>query len=211
MKVFGGLDLSPSSSALVILPGDGGVPLYWHFSESDVKKDMLARFRMSQKVFAEIRNHLPTLLALEDYDLSPTQQVGYQIAEVAGLVKYMVLEAHLPLALVAPRKLKSYVKRQKVVEKKDVMEFASTKLGFNPPIKTRSQPGFYQREREDLADARVLAEMAKQLDVYLSEGAPPKKKGDIFLDPDFGLAHRSDLLFNNPYEEELGAWTTQQP
>jgi hypothetical protein len=44
--------------------------------------------------------------------------------------------------------------------------------------------------------------MMRQLDMYLSEQVPPRR-GDIFLDPDTGLAFRPDLLFNDWYKEEL--------
>jgi hypothetical protein len=115
------------------------------------------------------------------------------------LVKYHLYEAHMPHSLVNPRKLKSYVLRQRDVDKKMIVAWAE-KEGFVLPPKKPGGPGFYQRQREDLADAYVLARIALDLDTFLAEGRPPVS-GDILLDPTNGLAFRKDLLFHNQYFE----------
>lgn len=200
--MFQGIDLSPSSSALVLRDRDGGVLAYEHISEPDTKKDVRARIRMAEKAWELSRQWMPTLTCLEDYDLGgKNQYVSYQIAEVAGILKWHFLSNHMPLCLVNPRKLKSHVKKVKNVQKKDVIEFAQAR-GFELPSKTPGGPGLYQRQREDLADAFALADMAMILNLHLEEGHPPKS-GDLFLDPQYGLVFRTDLLFNNPHFEEF--------
>ncbi len=198
-KRYAGVDLSPGSSGVVIINSDGSPERYRHFQQNNTKTDLRARFTMGSEVFeylADSQNH-PWFVALEDYDLSGTQQVGYQIAEATGLFKYQWLIATgRPLALIHPRKLKSYVKMTKDVSKNMVIEWGLAH-GFSPPVKTRSNPGYKKRQREDLADAFVLAHIARDLDAFLSEEVPPQK-GHILLDPDYGPAFRPDLLFNCP-------------
>ncbi len=132
-------------------------------------------------------------VCIEDYEQNRNQVVSYQTGEVGGMVREKLLNRGQHFALVNPRKLKSYVLRQKTVTKNDVIAWASER-GFNPPVKTRSQPGYDKGQREDLADAFVLATMAQRL-AELLDGTPEPRRGDIFLDPEFGLAFRDDLLF----------------
>ncbi len=177
--------------------------LHEHIREDDSKKDMLARFRMAERVWEFTKVYEPTLTCLEDYDLGTSNQhVSYQIAEVAAILKWHFIVNHVPLSLVNPRKLKSYIKRTKIVTKKDVVAWAETK-GFILPPKKPGGPGYYQREREDLSDAFTLSDMALRLSLHLEEGHLPRK-GDIFLDQDYGLAFRRDLLFNTTYFQEPG-------
>lgn len=200
--MFAGIDLSPSSSALVLRDRDGGVLAFEHVQEEATKTDVRARIRMAERSWEIVRQWMPALTCLEDYDLGGRNQyVSYQIAEVAGILKWHYLSNHMPLSLVNPRKLKSYVKKSKAVTKMDVIRFAEAK-GFVLPPKKPGGPGYYQRQREDLSDAFVLADMALQLNLHLEEGHPAKS-GDIFLDARYGLAFRSDLLFNNPHFEEF--------
>lgn len=198
--MFVGIDLSPGSSALVALDGNGSVAFSEHFSEELVKRDLLARFRMAERVFEVVRGLIPTLVAIEDYDLNPTQQVAYQIAEVGGILKYKILDHKFTMALIHNRKLKSYVLRERKVPKSVIVAWAEAN-GFPLPPKKPGKPGLYARQRQDLADAFVLAKMARELNTFLSEGTPPVK-GHLLLDPVNGVAFRPDLLFNNWYAEE---------
>jgi hypothetical protein len=205
--VFTGVDLSPRDSAVVTL-NRAGVPVAWHhIHEENTKRDLMSRFRMYERARVEIREQSegsPDLVALEDYNLGPGQHVSYQIAEVAGLLKYDLIAGATPLVLINPRKRQSFVRRTKTVTKDDVLAWVEQD-GFHIPVKTRGKnDGFVKKAREDLADAYVLAKMAHILHTYLSEGCPPRS-GDIFLDPDTGLAFRDDLLFNNWFREELDA------
>jgi hypothetical protein len=137
----------------------------------------------------------PTMVGLEDYKLGGRNQyVSYQIAEVAALLKNGMLNAGIRYVLINPRKRMSYVRHQRNVPKDMVIEYAAAH-GFQPPVRSRSNPGYDKRQREDLADAYVLGRMTRDLWVLLSEHAS-SRRGDIFLDPRTGLAYRSDLLFN---------------
>jgi hypothetical protein len=170
---------------------------YQHFQAVDTKALFTARNHMADQVVRYFQEHVKgtsevPIVALEDYDLNPSQQVGYQIAEVGGIVKHNFYLDGIPFTLVNPRKLKSYVVRKKNVSKNEVIAWASER-GFTPPVKPRGGSGYDKRQREDLADAYVLARMARDLKMFLAEQTPAQK-GHIFLDPQYGLADRQDLL-----------------
>jgi len=206
--LFAGVDCSPSSSALVALPGDGGEVHFAHFQEVETKKDVRARFNMAWRLFDHIqylssKSTMPVFVCLEDYDMSPRQQVAYQIAETAGVLKFLLLQNQYTLALIHPRKRQSYVAKTKIVSKDMVIAYAVEK-GFSPLPKVRGRDvGFDKRQREDLADGFVMAEMGRELHMFIEEGTPAKK-GHIFLDPDYGLAFRHDLVFNHPARSDSG-------
>jgi hypothetical protein len=135
------------------------------------------------------------IVGLEDYDLGTRNQyVSYQIAEVAAILKHELLKWGVKLILINPRKRMSYVRMTRKVDKKDIIRYAS-EHGFRPPKKQVGGPGYYARQIEDLSDAFVLGKMTAELFSNIQEKAGPKR-GDIFLDPQTGLAYRSDLLFN---------------
>lgn len=139
--------------------------------------------------------HHDHFLGLEDYKLGGRNQyVSYQIAEVGGITKHELTVWGLPFTIINPRKRMSYVRMTKSVDKNVVMAWAADQ-GFQPPVKTRGRAGYDKRQREDLADAYVLARMARDLYGHLQE-ASVARRGDIFLDREYGLAYRSDLLFN---------------
>jgi hypothetical protein len=111
--LFPGVDLSPSSSALVILREDGGVALCEHFKFENTTKDFRARVKMSKAIFARMVNFARDnetyirLCGLEDYAMGVGQNVPYQIGEVGGMLKFLIMEAGIPLSLVNPRKLRT--------------------------------------------------------------------------------------------------------
>jgi hypothetical protein len=207
-----GVDLSPSSSAAVVLNDDGSVAEFEHFDlrDADVKKSMRPRFDMAHLVMEWVASaggkDDVVWVGLEDYDLSGTQQVGYQIAETAGLFKYLLLYDHFgqktdywKLALIHPVKRTSYVRRHsddppKKIDKNAVIAWALAE-GFEPPVKVRGGDGYDKRQREDLADAYVLARMTLELAAHLENGAAPQT-GHLLLDPKNGVAFRQDHLFN---------------
>lgn len=192
--MFVGVDLSPASSGVVHLSEDGTAFAWAHFETERSTVDLRERIRMAKMVLGQILEPLiavPTLVGLEDYDLSPYQTVGYQIAEVSGILKYEMLRRSIPFCLIHPRKRQSFVLRAKVVTKNDVLAWAEGQ-GFKVPPKSPGKPGYYKRQREDLADAFVLGRMA--IEAHSLMGLPPKR-GDIFLDPERGLCRREDLYF----------------
>jgi hypothetical protein len=173
-----GVDLSPSSSAAVVLNDDGSVAEFEHFDlrDADVKKSMRPRFDMAHLVIEWVASaggkDVVVWVGLEDYDLSGTQQVGYQIAETAGLFKYLLLYDHFgqktdywKLALIHPAKRTSYVRRH----------------SDDPPKKIDKNA--------------VLARMTLELAAHLENGAAPQT-GHLLLDPKNGVAFRQDHLFN---------------
>lgn len=190
---YGGVDLSPSSSGVVFLNGDGTTASYEHVSVPNTKLSFTARMEMAERII-RLLTRKPILIGLEDFALGPGQNVSYQIAEVAAMVKQFLVEAGYPLVLIHPRKRQSYVLRKRKVTKADVIKWAN-EHGFCPPVKTRGGPGYDKRQREDLADAFVMASMARDLAMYLSEHALPRK-GHLFLDPDTGLMFNDNVRFN---------------
>jgi hypothetical protein len=191
--LYGGIDLSPGSSGVVYLNADGTVDSYHHVSVADTKLSFTARKRMADEVI-ELLDRRPILLGLEDFALGPGQNVSYQIAEVAGIVKSFLLEVGYPLILIHPRKRQSFVLRKRKVTKNDVIAWAA-KNGFSPPVKVRGGPGYKKREREDLADAFSMARIARELAMHMSEQSLPQS-GNIFLDPDTGLMFNENVRFN---------------
>ncbi len=194
-----GLDVSPAHSGLVVIDDVGSVSFFEHFDSRDkgVKTDFNLRVGMAEALFSRVKTLQPHIIGLEDYDLSGTQQVAYQIAETSGTLKYLITrETNLSLLLIAIRKLKSYVLKKRDVPKDAVIDWANQN-GFDIPVKKRGKVGgFDKTQRGDLADAFVLAVMAKEFAYYSRDGHAPEK-GHIFLDPDYGLAYRPDLLLGS--------------
>ncbi len=93
--------------------------------------------------------------------------MAYQIAEVSGTLKYLITrQTNLPLLLIAIRKLKSYVLKKRDVPKDVVIGWAAQE-GFEIPVKKRGKAGgFDKTQRGDLADAFVLAVMARKFGYY---------------------------------------------
>jgi hypothetical protein len=187
----------------------GATGFYQHYEEPDTKHDMLARFRQAETILESIRSlsSFVSMVALEDYDLNPTQHVGYQIAEVAALVKYKLLEWHMPLLLIHPMKRSSWIIRKRLTSKEvkrlgiqKAVEGGFTILGEK---KAPGGEGLYQRQKEDLGDAWCLAQMGRHAHLLLSEGALTPVTGDLFLDPKTGLLFNTGVLFNDPHQEEL--------
>lgn len=199
MPSFVGLDVSPSHSALVLIPEDGGTPTFFTFSQQGTMQNTKARMEMARKIFDDLWGLTDTehigLIALEDYDQNPHQQVAYQIAEVSGVLKFHILDLGWPLVLVNPRKVKSYVARQKSVPKALVIKWAQDH-GLPLPPKSPGQPGLYADERGDVADAFVLASIAKDTYSLAHDPRTYPVKGSIILDPSTGLLYRPDLLIN---------------
>lgn len=207
--MFVGLDLSPGNAAAVTLEGPSPATARIHpFQALDSKASFRARYGQADAVCERLLEGKTvdelecTVVCLEDYALGQSDNVSYQIAEVAALVKREIVRSGVVLIIVNPSKLKHFVpvvmgdKPRRGLNKNDIIAYARRDglQGIDP--KKPGKPGYYKRQLEDIADAYFLAKMAWTADYLLNNPNEDPPARHLFMDPAKGLLRRADLLFN---------------
>jgi hypothetical protein len=202
-----GLDTALVHSATVLLDESGKV-LRASYPEFEANDDPYFRaFGRHKQIVEWIWNEIvesrklgEVLLAYEDYFISPLM-TNAKIAELHGILKWKLWEDKVPYVLVGNTKVKKFVgvekaergKAKSSANKKPITEYVKK---FWPEVES-----YKKRQREDLGDAFVIAQIGR-LVLNAAESEKPykyvmtleRKVREILVDPERGILCKPGLV-----------------
>jgi len=173
MAVVSGIDLSNTSTGLVVLgkerwiieatsicferqmKGKDWKKLLKFFPAEQARAFEFARYLFyCREIIKKLMQWNVQYVAIESYAYAGHKM--YLSTESGGLLKYLLLQKNIPWIEVAPSSLKKFATGKGKGEKSDIVLAVYKKWGFDP-----SEYGVPSgKEREDTADAFVLAQVA---------------------------------------------------
>lgn len=154
-----GLDIAAVNSGLCMIeasPRNGYPPLDFKvLYETPIRAEMAwfeARVAAAKLMAEKIRLHEIDLVVVEGYALrfGATNTSGYQHAELAALTKYFIMELDLPILIVPPTTMRSFVQVKPKQKKQAIMDYAYETWGFGSKLPRKG-------DRSNVTDAFVHA------------------------------------------------------
>lgn len=149
-----GLDLAAVNSGLALIETStqaGYPPVKWTLLKEVATKGGMSfqpRLEAAKVIVSTIKDFSVDLVALEDYALrmAKNNTSGYQYAEFAGIVKYRLLELGLPILLIPPTTMRSFLEIPKGSTKAAIMDAVYERYGFTSKMTRKN-------ERSNVCDA----------------------------------------------------------
>ena len=175
--IYAGFDLAPNHTGAVFIDGRGELKRYaaitnhvsvaandknitlFHATKlrNEMKKADFKLYRLAffKRWFQNQVNFLPYRVAVEGYAFGVRNSAAvYEIAEIGGCARCILLEAKIPFRLWSPKALKNFAG---IKGKEKPIEFVHSRYGKNWQ---KLNVGTKSDTAGDLADAHVLAHMA---------------------------------------------------
>ena len=174
-----GLDLSLTSTGMVVLKSDGTAESMALTSEF---KDAVRLAELREKVRVAIQLYRPKLVVIEGYSFGSRTAVA-GLAELGGVVKCELFEMQQPFIVVPPARLKKFACGRGNAKKDEIRLAVYKRWGFEAP--TTDEVDAYVLARIGLAYLGYDTDLIKpQLEVIqaLTRAAGKRPKEKVFAD-----------------------------
>jgi len=168
-----GIDLASVHSAICTIEvpdpkdwhDDPWEPKSWQIVELDwidVQEDTTAaRIQAAHAFLHVVEEYKPELTVIEDYTRQSKSFDSYNAAELGGMTRLLIWQAHHQMLFVAPMRLKQFLHNhdRTPIPKEAVMKAVAEFFGYTCLSSTR-------KHREDATDAFALAQLGRAFYIY---------------------------------------------